>query len=251
MTLQIGDGATIAALKGVKTISNFRNCDVALGGQGAPLVPIGDKLMFSDYDLCLNLGGIANISTVNIDSTQINKGCDICFCNIALNFLAGKLGLDFDKNGQNAASGNVDNALLEKLNSQFIGKNKSLGIEIFEQNVKFLLNDENIVVEDKLRTMCEHISQILKNFISNIDTKKKDLSLLITGGGAKNTFLISLFKENLKNIKIVVPDQKIIDYKEALIFAFLGLLRLEEEANCLSSVTGASKNNIGGAIYLG
>jgi anhydro-N-acetylmuramic acid kinase len=170
---------------------------------------------------------------------------------MALNFLANKVGKSFDEDGHLASKGKIDYNLLDKLNSQFIGKTNSLGIEIFEQNVKSLLNDENISVEDRMRSVCEHISQSLHNFVANIGTNKENLSLLITGGGAKNTFLISLFKENLRNIKIVVPDSKIIDYKEALIFAFLGILRLEEEVNCLSSVTGAHKDNIGGAVYLG
>jgi len=244
---QIGCGASIAASSGLKTVCDFRSLDVAFHGQGAPLVPIGDSLLFNEFEACLNLGGIANISFSNSSKKRI--AFDICICNIALNYLAEKKGKPFDKDGKMAKKGTVNQALLKKLNAfDFYSKkgSKSLGFEWFELHVLPLLSSlKNNVIEDTMATFAEHIAIQ----ISTILNKNKIKNVFVTGGGAFNTHLIQLIKQKTK-CKISIPNSEIINFKEALIFAFLGYLRINEEVNTLKTVTGAKQNSIGGAIYL-
>jgi len=241
LTLQIGNGANISAITQLPVICDYRTTDVALDGQGAPLVPIGDELLFSNYDYCLNLGGIANISFKN----KIRYAFDICPVNIVLNTLATKLGLEYDNEGLIAKSGLLNTALLEKLNSlEYYEKDypKSLGIEWVNKNIFPVLESSNISIEDQLRTLVEHISiQVSKQLNENSTT-------LITGGGTYNTFLIDRIKETSSST-IILPDKNLIEFKEALIFGFLGVLRIRREVNILNSVTGASFNNVGGCVY--
>lgn len=242
-TTQIGCGATIAATTKTTTVSDHRSLDVALHGQGAPLVPIGDKFLFSDYDSCLNLGGIANIS---FDKKGQRVAFDICVCNMALNFLAEKKGKAFDESGKLAATGKVNNDLLKKLNSIAFYKikgSRSLGFEDFEKDILPLLKNSN--TSDLLATCAEHIAQQIAIVLNS----KKLKTVLITGGGAFNKHLIALIKQKTK-CKIVIPNKTIINFKEAIIFAFLGYLRLNERINILKSVTGATNNSSGGAVYL-
>lgn len=243
-TYQIGNGDCISAISKLNVVCDFRTHDVALGGQGAPLVPIGDKLLFSDYDYCINLGGIANISFDNSERSRI--AYDICPFNMVLNYLSGFLGFEFDDRGEMAANGRLDYDLFMKLeNLDYYNQNfpKSLGKEWVERQVIPLLNETEIPIEDKLRTFSEHIvSQLHKATISDIKQK-----ILITGGGAYNKFIINRFKEVSLN-EIFLPDENLINFKEALIFAFLGVLKVNSQVNCLQSVTGAYKDNIGGKI---
>ena len=266
LTLQIGDGAAVASYVKCPVVTQFRTTDVALGGQGAPLVPIGDRLLFNTVDFRLNLGGIANISfTENGKTTAF----DIGVCNMALNYLIAKYdpstssgsavvepvetpALAYDENGTIAASGKLNPELLSQLNQlDFFRKQppKSLGFEWFENEFLPVLNGFECSIEDKLHTVCEHVAQqisIVVNAQNNASTK----TMLVTGGGAKNGFLMSCIKHHcLCEIEDINP--LIIDFKEALIFAFLGVLRLREEANCLADVTGAKYDNIGGCVYLG
>ncbi|MGE5317767.1 MAG: anhydro-N-acetylmuramic acid kinase [Chloroflexota bacterium] len=244
MTLQIGSGAAIAAETGITTISDFRALDVALGGQGAPLVPIGDKLLFGDYNACVNIGGFANIS---LKEKGIRKAWDICPANIVLNYLTAKIGLPFDPSGSVAQSGNLDENLLLTLDDlPFYKQNgpKSLGKEWVNQNILPVLNKSSSSTNDIICTFTHHIAgQISKN----LPTKENNRSIF-TGGGTHNSYLIQLIREKT-NSEIVVPSDKIIDYKEALIFALLGVLRMEKTTNCLSSVTGAMVDCSGGAIH--
>lgn len=247
LTTQIGNGAVIAAKTKLPVVCDFRTKDVALHGQGAPLVPIGDETLFAQYDACLNLGGFANISFRNDDQ---RVAFDVSPCNMALNYLANKLNLPFDKDGQLARKGTVDQELLQKLNNiQFYSQNppKSLGKEWFETIFRPLLDDSSKKnsTEDLIRTVLEHICTQIVNIIP-----EKCISMLTTGGGAKNRFLIKRMQEMAVNTRIVVPDELVIDYKEALIFAFLGLLRIEKHNNTLRSVTGADEDSCGGCIYL-
>ena len=246
ITFQIGDGSAIAAETGLPVVCDFRSLDVALNGQGAPLVPIGDRMLFNDFEYCLNLGGFANIS---FEKNNERIAFDVCPVNIVLNFLAEKANHSFDNKGKLAASGKIDPDLLSALNQlKYYKKSppKSLGKEWVISEIIPLMAVENLSIEDNLRTFCEHIAeQIFKILPSN-----KPVKVLITGGGAHNDFLVRLLKQKTKN-EIILPDKKTIDYKEALIFAFLGVLRMRNEINCLKSVTGASKDNIGGAIYAG
>jgi len=241
-TKQIANGAYLAALSGFPVVSDFRSADVALGGQGAPLVPIGDRDLFKQHRNRLNLGGIANISYENEDHDTI--AFDVCPANMALNELARAKGVAYDKHGKIAASGTVDHDLLTQLNSlkyYHEAAPKSMGIEWYMEHFSPVVNDSPISIENKMRTVVEHISQQLASHF-------KDGSVLLSGGGAHNYFLVERIKANTENT-IILPDKDIIDFKEALIFAYLGFLRLRNEINVLSSVTGASKDHCAGNIH--
>jgi len=245
LTLQIGNGASIAAACGLPTACDFRTMDVALKGQGAPLVPIGDELLFGDYAICLNLGGFANVSFRENDE---RKAFDICPANMALNHFTKEMGYEYDLDGNMGRSGTVRDELLVLLNElDFYQQEgpKSLGREWFEKEFLTLINSFQLSPIDILRTLYEHISDQLYKAVENHPKGQ----ILITGGGAHNVFLIELFSEKTKH-KTIIPSTQIIDFKEAIVFAFLGVLRLREETNCLRSVTGAIHDHSGGAIYL-
>lgn len=242
-TFQLGSGASIASSTQITTVSDFRTLDVALGGQGAPLVPVGDKYLFHEYDYCLNLGGFANIS---FEENNDRIAFDICPVNLVLNHLASLINETFDKDGRIGATGKIDQRLLNSLNLlDFYNQKwpKSLGREWVEKHVNPLLMESGITVEDQLATFYEHIAyQISK--VAGPNGK-----ILCTGGGTKNKFLISKLEKKTA-CQIIIPEENLIDFKEALIFAFLGVLRFSEQVNCLSSVTGAKMDNIGGTIHL-
>jgi anhydro-N-acetylmuramic acid kinase len=243
-TSQIGDGSSIAAETGIPVVCDFRSADIALGGQGAPLVPIGDQFLFGNYDYCLNLGGFANISFKQSDD---RIAFDICPVNVVLNHLASFLHKEYDEYGILARNGLLGNPLLEELNTlkyYSIPPPKSLGKEWVLKEVYPLIERFEIPVEDKLRTFTEHIAVQIANIVGTTSQS----SMLITGGGTFNNFLIERIRERT-GMNLILPDNLTINFKEALIFAFLGVLRWREEINCLKSCTGASHNNIGGAIY--
>lgn len=242
ITLQIGNGAEIASKTGITTVSDFRSFDVALGGQGAPLVPVGDKFLFGKYDYCLNLGGFSNIS---FDKNGKRLAFDICPVNIILNRYAEKHGQAYDKNGELGRKGEIHIPLLNALNElPYYHEHppKSLGREWLEQHLIPVLEKYHIPETDTIRTLYEHIAVQISDSVA--DSQK----LLITGGGAHNKFLIERIKKRSK-AAVIIPETKIIDYKEALIFAFLGVLRLKNEVNCFASVTGASRDSSGGVIF--
>jgi anhydro-N-acetylmuramic acid kinase len=239
-TLQIGNGATLAATCNQKVICDFRTQDVALGGQGAPLVPIGDRLLFGAYDYCINIGGFANIS---FESHNERLAFDICPANIVLNAYAEKLGKAFDDNGNLAQTGKLNTELLNQLNTlDFYKSNQSMGFEIVKNEVFPLIEAYQLSAIDVLNTYSEHIAlQISKHL--NPHSK-----VLITGGGAFNSYLLNRLQRMIP-INLIIPDKQLVDFKEALIFGLLGLLRNEDEINCLKSVTGAFKNHSSGVIY--
>lgn len=239
-TLQIGSGSHIAHETNKTVVCDFRKQDVAFGGQGAPLVPIGDQILFSNFDFCINIGGFANIS-YNKENQRI--AYDICPANIVLNFYSEKLGFSFDEGGKIAASGKVNQNLLRHLDSLSIYKNKeSMGFESVVSEIFPLIEGYKIEYKDIISTYTEHIAKKISNEIIENST------LLITGGGAHNQYLIKRISEISKN-KITLPSPYLINYKEALIFGFLGLLKLNNEINCLASVTGAHKDHSSGTIY--
>ncbi len=241
-SFQIGHGAAIAAECNKDVICDFRNSDIALGGQGAPIVPIADQLLFGNYKYCLNIGGIANISVK--ESSSISA-YDICGANQVVNFLSKKLGLDFDNEGEIARSGEVNLELLNELNNiDFYKKEppKSLSNQYVARAYIELIEHFKISAEDKLATVTTHIAGQISSHL------QEDESVLATGGGAFNKYLIELIEQQSK-AKIVLPDKEIIMYKEALAMALLGVLRTEKKVNVLSSVTGAAKDSIGGCIY--
>ncbi len=244
ITFQLGDGANLAGNSEHTTICDFRSLDVSLGGQGAPLVPAGDAMLFNKYACCLNLGGFANIS-YEYDKRRI--AYDICPVNYIINYFARLLGMQYDDKGHLAKQGHIYHPLLNDLNEIPFYKNeppKSLGREWVEQIMLPLINVYQISKHDILRTLYEHIAIQISEHLPDNPAE----STLITGGGCYNDFLISLITKKTKT-NIIIPESELIDYKEAIVFAFLGVLRLREESNCLASVTGAKHDNCGGAIY--
>ena len=241
-TYQIGNLPKISKMLGQTVVCDFRVQDVELGGQGAPLVPIGDRLLFPEYDYCLNLGGFANCS---FEKNGERIAFDICPVNIVLNNYAEKLGHNFDEGGKLAASGKVNEALLVKLNTlPFYNKKppKSLGLEWVKEQIFPLLDASGISSEDILRTFTEHIAvQLAKQF-------RENASVLISGGGAYNSFLIERVNK-IAQVETAIPFREIVEFKEALIFGLLGVLKLRDEVNCLASVTGAERDHSSGKIF--
>lgn len=258
MTAQLGGGATIAALTGINVVSDLRMIDVALDGQGAPIVPVGEKLLLKDYSYFLNLGGIANIS---INLSPISKkyiAFDVCPANRVLNMLAAKEGKQYDDKGEMARKGNINTALLTQLNNLDYYKKpypKSLANDFGTNIIYPIIESFSISNEDALRTYVEHIVQQITYAINSVNVEGLigNKKLLVTGGGAFNDFLIERLTNTLKvfNIEVIVPDEKLVKFKEALIMALLGVLRWREEDTVLSSVTGAARNSIGGAVWMG
>lgn len=239
-TLQIGNGQALANSCKQMVICDFRSLDVALGGQGAPLVPIGDQLLFSNYNYCLNLGGFSNIS---YQSKGIRKAYDICPVNIVLNELAQKLGKPYDESGTIARNGKIIPKLLEQLNALDYYQQKapkSLGKEWVDLHISPLLKEHKNIA-DLLHTCTEHAAYQMGKVLQRGNC-------LVTGGGAFNTFLMERLKHHSKS-ELHIPPKEIINYKEALIFAFLGVLRHRNEVNCLRSVTGAKRDCSGGVIF--
>ena len=250
ISFQLGDGAAIAARSGLPVVCDFRSLDVCLGGQGAPLVPIGDKLLFGEFGFCLNLGGIANIS---FEANGKRIAYDICPCNLLLNHYAQLSGEPYDKDGEMAKDGSINEALLAKLQEweyYRMPSPKSLDKDSLLNSLLPLIDSLNISNKDKLATLTEHIAErILADIENHIKENDKNSRVLLTGGGAFNAFLIQKLKKSCR-ADFVIPDAQIINFKEALVFAFLGLLRLLNKTNTLASVTGAKRDSSGGAIYL-
>ncbi len=252
-TAQVGDGAALAAITNLPVICDFRSADIADGGQGTPIVPIGDKYLFPDHKLCLNIGGIANVSCKVNDSII---AFDICVANQILNMLANRLGQDYDKDGALAQSGKLVPELLNKLNALHyydMTYPKSLDNSFSKEVILPIVEEFKISIEDKLRTYTEHVAQQLGKHLQLVADKEKinfasSDKMLVTGGGAFNSFLIERMQANVP-IQIEVPTQDVVKFKEALVIAFMGVLRMRNEVNVLKSVTGAAKDSVGGAVY--
>jgi len=248
-TVQVGHGATLAAHCGFPVVCDFRSTDVALGGQGAPLVPIGDLLLFSEYQACLNLGGIANISFLQQNECS---AFDIVPANMVLNILAEKVGKMYDHNGDLAKAGNINPQLVAELNALPFFRNanpKSLGKEwVLKMVYPILEKYSSLPVIDLLASACEHIAfQVAQVWVLKDGMSK----MLVTGGGAFNSHLIAQISAKLVGkCEVIIPDEKTVKFKEAIIFALLGLLRVKNLPNGLKSVTGASADSVGGCIYL-
>jgi anhydro-N-acetylmuramic acid kinase len=301
MTAQLGDGAALAAVTRINVVSDLRAMDIALGGQGAPIVPIGEKLLLPGYGLFLNLGGIANISAHGVgggrrvggahgvgEGLGVGEGVapgagaaagfvafDVCPANRVLNELAGYEGMAYDKDGALAAGGRVDEALLRQLNAlsyYSMGYPKSLANEFGLETVLPLLRAGGLSTADALRTYTEHIAEQVERAVRELKVGAgiRDASgvadaggagagggepvrMLVTGGGAHNGFLVARLRERLASpgVELVVPDTALVDFKEALVMALIGVLRWREENNVLASVTGASRDSIGGAVWMG
>lgn len=245
-TTQIGNGFNFHAACMLPVVCDFRMQDVAFGGEGAPLVPAGDKFLFHEYDVCLNLGGIANLS-VDVKGKRI--AFDICFCNMGLNYLAGEAGKKYDKGGALAAAGSVHGRMLKSLQriyKKYRNKRPSLGREMFEKDILSLLNDKNISLKDRLCTFTESAAH---EICEAIKMHRKNARVLCTGGGAFNAFLIARMLEiGGDDITFIIPEDDVVKFKEALVFGFLGVLRVREEVNCLRSVTHAARDTSSGTM---
>ncbi|MBT3647314.1 MAG: anhydro-N-acetylmuramic acid kinase [Flavobacteriales bacterium] len=244
MTHQIGSGAVLSSLVGSTVICDFRSQDVALDGQGAPLVPLADSYLFSNFDCTLNLGGFANLSVLG----ESLAGYDIAPCNMLLNHLSNEIGQKYDARGSLAMKGKVEYSLLNRLNEiSFYDESppKSLGKEWFETHLLPILEEfKHVDIYDRLATCTEHIA------IQSAFQLRSNKTCLVSGGGTHNTFLVERIQHHA-DTKLHIPSVEIIEYKEAINFAFLGLLRLLEQKNVSSSVTGSTKSHCAGAVYLG
>ena len=250
LTLQIGSGQHLAMQVDIPVICDFRTMDVALGGQGAPLVPIGDRLLFGDFDFCLNLGGISNIS-FDLDGERV--AYDIGAANMLLNYLSNQVGKNYDANGAMAATGSLDQLLFDQLNAlDYFQADfpKSLGREWFDDACLPILKATKSNIPDQLHTACKHIAFQIAENIKKILPGQQTQKLLVTGGGAKNDFLIECLEYALpERVTLHIPEEKLIDYKEAIVFALLGVLRSRGEINTLHSVTGASRSESCGRLF--
>lgn len=254
---QLGDGAAIAAKTGLPVVSDLRAMDVALGGQGAPIVPVGEKLLFEGHAYFLNIGGIANIS---YHGNEIHRAFDICPANRILNMLSQQVDKPYDENGTLASAGRIHGELLDQLNALSYYREpypKSLSNEFGTDIVYPLIQSFAISISDALATYVEHIAIQTSVAIQLLNKSENMLasenSIMITGGGAFNEYLISRISFHLAvdSINVVVPEKPIVAFKEAIIMALLGVLRWREEETVLSSITGASRNSIGGALWMG
>ena len=242
-TLQIGAGDEIFSLVNIPVVYNFRIADVELGGQGAPLVPIGDKLLFGENEACLNLGGFANIS---FETEGERKAFDICPVNTILNLYASKLGFQYDRNGEISRTGKIQVDLLKRLNNLNYYRQsfpKSLAREWLEDQFLPEISQKEYPVKDIMATVCEHIAIQISDITNNYGLK----NMLVTGGGAFNKYLLEILSSYSQS-KLILPDPEIINFKEALVFAFMGILKFRNEINCLASVTGAERDSVCGVL---
>ncbi len=250
LTFQIGSGQHLANESGCKVICDFRTNDIALGGQGAPLVPIGDELFFSTYDFCLNLGGISNIS---LKQKGKRIAYDIGLANMILNHITHKIDMVYDKGGSLARKGSINQKMLEKLNAlkyYLLPHPKSIGYEWFLEEVIPIVDETDDTTENLLHTAIHHICIKVVQQVQ-LNTSQKEQTLFVTGGGALNGFMIETLQNELNdNTKIIVPSNTLIEFKEALVFALMGALRIEQEINVLKSVTGAKRDSSSGIVYL-
>jgi len=244
LTYQIGNLEILSKLINKTVVCDFRTADVALGGQGAPLVPMGDKLLFSEYDYCINIGGFVNIS---YQYKGERLAYDICPANKVLNLFAEKIGFNYDDKGQMASKGICHKDLLNELNTlEFYTKKppKSLGVEWLENEMSPILKNYDLSISDKLNTLCQHIAyQISKSL------QRSNAKILITGGGAYHEYLILCIKNDNPKTQIHIPKNELINYKEALIFGLLGVLRFRGDINVLKSVTGAKNDHSSGKVF--
>jgi anhydro-N-acetylmuramic acid kinase len=252
MTFQMGDGSAIAAITGLPVVSDLRNMDIALGGQGAPIIPVGEKLLWPEFSAFLNLGGISNIS---IKHESDMYAFDICPANRVLNELSAAINLEFDPGGTNAAKGHFHEALFNELNAQPYYQKlppKSLANEFGSKTLVSIFDRYPISTEDKLHTFCRHIAFQIKQVVSRYPNLK-GTEIMVTGGGAQNHFLMECIQTELirESITLHLPDAHIIDNKEAIVMGLIGVLRWREEANVFASVTGAKRNSVGGALWMG
>lgn len=250
ITVQIGNGNAISAITGLPVVCDFRAMDVVLGGEGAPLAGLGDAMLFAEYDLCLNIGGFANISG-ELKGKRI--AYDVCPANIVLNRIAREFGQDYDRDGEIASRGKIDYELLETLNNipyyswQYP---KSLGREWINDSFWFYVKENPSGREDKMKTLVDHIACQISASIEELSEGKDPalVRVLATGGGALNKVLVDHLQSH-SEATIVVPEEKLVAYKEALIFALFGVLRIQNKVNVWASATGADRDSVSGSLH--
>ena len=249
-TFQLGNGQELANASNQKVVCDFRSLDVKLGGQGAPLVPIGDELLFNNYDFCLNLGGISNIS---FKKEGKRVAYDIGLANMPLNYISKKIDLEYDNGGKLAASGKLDDKLYSQLNDLTYYKlpfPKSTGYEWFIKEIVSLIKSSSNSTQDLLHTFIHHNCQQIAISV-NANKEIENNKILVCGGGALNDFFIDVLTQKLSSsTKVIIPSKQLINFKEALVFGLMGVLKIRNEINVLSSVTGASKDSCSGVIFL-
>lgn len=249
ITVQVGDGNSITAYSGIPCVTNFRALDVIVGGEGAPLVGVADEHLFGEYDMCLNLGGFANISA---DLNGSRVAFDVSPCNIVLNRIAREFNQEFDTDGEIASRGQIDYDLLDDLNDiEFYSYEppKSLGREWISSNFWSYVRNSVAKKEDKMATLVDHIAQQVANNVEDLSSGDASMKrLLITGGGAFNKSLIEAIRKHTE-AEVIVPEATLINYKESLAFALLGILRVQNKINVHSVATGASKDTVSGSLY--
>jgi anhydro-N-acetylmuramic acid kinase len=253
-SVQIGCGAALASVTGINVVSDLRAMDVSLNGNGAPIVPIAEKLLFADNQLCLNIGGICNISYRNNDGAYFAN--DVCPANRVLNEVVSALNKTYDDKGIEASKGSVVLDVLQQLNTLDYYKKqgpKSLANELGTQIILPILQASGASVQDQLRTMVEHIAEQIALQVQSLHQSNESINMLITGGGAYNDFLIACIQQKIIefNVHITIPAPLVIENKEALAMALIAVLRWREEINVMASVTGASRDSVGGALWLG
>ena len=252
LTYQVGNGFALQAACQYPVVTNFRNYDLAIGGQGAPLVPIGDRLFFGDYDFCLNLGGIANVST-ELHGQRI--AYDIGAANMVSNYLMQQEGKAYDEGGQRAAQGQVDQSLVDQFDQlEYYAAPfpKSLGYEWVQQHLIQPLEQSSLSTADRLATITHHATRQIARSIEQLLGKKNQTKgrVWVTGGGVFNGYFMQCLRQySSEEVAYVIPDAQLISFKEALVFALLGVLRVRGEVNCLKSVTGAAHDHSAGVVY--
>ena len=248
-TRQIGSGLQLAIRSGYKVVCDFRSRDIALGGQGAPLVPIGDQAFFSNYAFCLNLGGISNVS-FELNGKRI--AYDIGIANMLLNYICAKVDLEYDSGGKLARSGKLNAQLLYQLNTlDYYQKSipKSTGYEWFKDEIIPIVEAGQLEVPDLLNTAVHHIAEQIAIQLKMYASEQRN-TVIVTGGGAFNQYLMEILAEKLDpKVEVIIPSAELVSFKEALVFAYMGLMRILGEVNVLSSVTDASKDSCSGSIF--
>lgn len=247
ISFQIGAPSAIAGVTDIPTVANFRAMDVVKYGEGAPISGLGDQLLFSEFNMCLNLGGFANLSTVK-DGKPV--AYDICPCNILLNRIAREFGQEYDEGGKIAEQGSINYDLLSDLNSiDYYSQPypKSLGREWINDNFWFRVRQSDASKEDRMKTLVDHIGQQIGQNIENLTDDSTQSRVYVTGGGAFNTALIDHIKTHT-DAEVIVPEAQVVEYKEALIFALLAILRVQNKPTVLASYTGAENDSIAGDL---
>lgn len=254
-SVQINSASQIAHFAKIPVCVDFRSADIAAGGQGAPMAPIVDQLFANKYDLFLNLGGIANLSHL---SAKRKLGFDVCACNQLLNFAAGLMGLSFDSGGKKAEGGKIIGSLLESLNRVsflFEPPPKSLSNQEVEELFLTKIKGKKYAPEDLLRTLSEHIAQSVKNALLQNDLTQTHLEkakMLVTGGGGHNDFLVQLIEKHCHplGVEVILGEERLIDFKECLLMAYMAWLRWRGKENFISETSGASGPVISSGLYL-